>query len=216
MQARLQKAQGSRKSQVREGQADKPPSFATCRSCLRGRYNADAAMRQCQPGPASNSACPHHEPRWHSSAHPPHLWHIQGVSGWFAVSPLPNGCASVAIRAVTGQIQMQKRTDRSVWLNVGAKNGNIRWKGTQFFQLVYGPSHAWPNYLFNECVGGRGWLKVRGMSAHRQDEEREHPQGARRTSLYIPSQGSRQLQVGLLQQTATAYYKNEWGNSGSG
>ncbi len=145
----------------------------------------------------------------------PHHWHSQGTSGWFQLPALPEGCAPAVVRAVAGQIQMQKRTDRRVWINVGAKNGNLNWKGPQFVNLYAGPNHAWPDYVFNECTGGKGWLKVRGvLNVKAKDGGSHDVLDERRYTFPAVVHGS--CQLARTSKRETAHYKEEWGDEGSG
>jgi hypothetical protein len=144
----------------------------------------------------------------------PRHYHSQGTTGWFQVAPLPEGCTTSIIRTVVGQVQMQKRSDRSVWINVGFNNGNINWKSNEIFELASGPTHAWPDYLFNECVGGKGWLKVRGVLVVKvKDSVTRQVVGERRYTYPAEVHGS--CQLARYSKKATAHYQEEWGGSGS-
>lgn len=120
----------------------------------------------------------------------------------------------MVIRSVAGQIQMQKRTDRSVWINVGAKNSNIDWKSPEFFSLVAGPDHAWPDYLFNEYVGGKGSLKVRGILMVRVKDASTRKVLAEQRFTY-PAEVFGSCKLARISKQETAHYQEEWG-SGSG
>lgn len=144
----------------------------------------------------------------------PHHYYSEGTSGWFQVAPLPEGCGSLVVRAVAGQIQMQKRTDRGVWINIGNKNGNTQRKSDEFFKLAAGPSHAWPDYVFNECVGGKGWLKVRGVLDVKIKDASTRTVLAEQRYIY-PAQVFGSCKLARISKRETAHYKEEWG-SGSG
>lgn len=187
--------------------------FAAGASRALGSSEA-AAERECIAAGLVRPQVIHSIEMHHAGIRPgtPRLWHSQGTSGWFQVSPLPEGCTASIVRAVVGQVQMQKRTDRGVWINVGAKHGNIDWKGSEFFELFYGPNHAWPDYRFNECVGSQGWLKVRGILVVKvKDASSRQVISERRFTFSAKVHGS--CKLARYSKKVTAHYKEEWGGS---
>jgi hypothetical protein len=196
---------------------------ARCVRVAQHRYQAahvsvDAGLdQQCMATALARPQLLHTITMHHAGVRPltPHHWHSQGTAGWFQLPALPEGCTPAVIRAVAGQIQMQKRTDRHVWINVGANNGNLNWKGPEFVMLYAGPNHAWPDYVFNECTGGQGWLKVRGILIVKAKDASTRE--VLSESRYIfPAVVHGSCQLARTSKRETAHYKEEWGDSGSG
>jgi hypothetical protein len=109
---------------------------------------------------------------------------------------------------------MQKRTGRSVWVNVGNRNGDINRKGDEFFRLEAAPNHAWPDFVFNECVGGKGWLEVRGVLTVKVKDASTRKVLAEQRYTY-PAHVYGSCRLARTSKRETANYQEEWGK-GSG
>lgn len=191
---------------------------------LAGPASADVgatvpAPDECISAGLAEPAILHPVEMRHAGVRPltPHHFHSQGVQGSFLFSALPEGCVPGFVRTAGAQIQMQKRDDRSVWLNVGAHNGNMEQPGNgeRNVELGFGPIHAWPSYLFNECVGAQGWLKVQVVITTKvKDGTTQKVVGESRYVLPAKVHGS--CKLARLSKRETANYKEEWGGSGSG
>ena len=188
---------------------------------LSALASAATVQNECVQAGLAKPQVLHQPAMHHAGLRPltPRHWHSQGTWGWFLFLPLPEGCSPGVIRAVTGQLQMQKRSNRSVWINVGAKNGNLDWKSPneegRAVMLGYGPDHAWPDYLFNECIGGKGWLKVRGILTLKVKDGSTHEVvGESRYTFPVTVHGS--CKLARISKRETAGYKEEWGGQGSG
>lgn len=144
----------------------------------------------------------------------PHLWHSQDIQGMFSLPAMPEGCAPSFNRTLSGQLQMQKASDRTRWINQGTPH-NPQALGNEAVrvQLSFGPTHAWPDYLFNECVGGGGWLEVRDVLTLRLRDGQTHQViGQRRYIFSVQVHGN--CRRARYSKKATAHYKEEWGGSG--
>jgi hypothetical protein len=148
----------------------------------------------------------------------PHHHYSQGMSGWFQLAAMPEGCAPTYVRSLQANFQMQKASNRRVWINIGARNGNVEnppGNAEGVAEAFYGPNHAWPNYLFNECVGGKGWLKVRAVLMPKVKDGASHQLlGESRYTYPVKVYGS--CKEARYSKRATATYKEEWGDTGSG
>jgi hypothetical protein len=142
----------------------------------------------------------------------PRLWHSQGTSGHLLFQAMPESCAPNVVRTAHASIQMQKHNNRKRWINAGAKNGNMELPGNEERAVLvsYGPTHAWPDYLFNECVGGKGWLKVR-VALVVQVKDGESHQAIQQRRYVFPVKVHGSCKLARYSKKATAHYKEEWG-----
>jgi hypothetical protein len=163
-------------------------------ACLPG-----AAAATATPSPASEQECLQAGLAQPAIANPPVMynagirpltpghWHSQSTFGGFHFAAVPESCAPEFVRAVAGQVQMQRQDDRRVWVNLGGRHahGNIYnppGNDEGITRVSATPNHAWPDFVFNECSGGKGWLKVRtivitkvmSVSSHQVLEERSY------------------------------------------
>lgn len=74
-------------------------------------------------------------------------------------------CTPGFTRPASFQLQMQKPHERSEWRDLEAGKGVLANNpyGDQPIRArtFWFPIHAQPAWYFNQCVGGRGWLKIR-------------------------------------------------------
>lgn len=147
----------------------------------------------------------------------PGRYHSQGLAGWLGFAAMPEGCAPAVVRSAAAQIQMQQSSNRRGWVNVGNRNGNMEVPGNEerATRVLWAPNHAWPDYLFNECSGGKGWLRVRAIvTALVKDGATQQRLGARR--YVFPARVRGNCKAARASQQATADYQEEWdGGSGS-
>lgn len=144
----------------------------------------------------------------------PHAHGSQTIWGMFLYSDM-TACSPEFQRVSRGQVQMQKRGERSVWINDG-------WNQNPFHlvnqegraQLAYGPNHAWPDYLFNECEDGKGWLKVRLVMTSKVRNSQTHEILAE-DHYVIPVPVHGRCQAARFSKEATKDIKEEW-EGGSG
>lgn len=174
--------------------------------------------QECISAGLAEPAVTHQPEMHHAGLRPltPKHWHSQGIQGAFLFSAMPEGCVPELVRTAGAEIQMQKRSDRSVWINVGARNGNMEQPGNDArnVELGFGPIHAWPDYFFNECVGSKGWLKVRVILTPKVKNGATHEVvGESHYVLPVKVHGSCKLARRSKEETAS--YKEEWGNQGS-
>jgi hypothetical protein len=90
----------------------------------------------------------------------PHHYNTQGVTGAFWYPLVPYGCP--VNRTSRGQIQLGSRDNPKKWIN-NSSDINPEYLGNQKGEarIRYGPSHAWPEYLFAMCVPGKGFQEAR-------------------------------------------------------
>jgi hypothetical protein len=121
----------------------------------------------------------------------PHHYYIQNISGKFGYSLMPPGCGPLWERVSHGQIKMEKKGDPRTMIKLGAPNNPVyigNQKGES--ELNYGPSHAWPDYLFNECVDGR-FQRVQLLLTESLKNTRTHEVEAKRDfTINVPVHGS--------------------------
>lgn len=146
----------------------------------------------------------------------PGRYFSQGTNGVFLFGALPNGCAPTYVRSMDTMLQIQRRTDRRDWINVGAKNGDAEQPGNneRHVRFSSSPNHAWPDYAFNECVGGKGWLKVRAVLMVKVKDGETHE--VLDESRYVfPAKVYGSCKAARQSAKATEDYEEEWGG-GSG
>jgi hypothetical protein len=79
------------------------------------------------------------------------------------------------LRKSDGQIQMQKRDNRKIWMNLGVKGVlGSRNNEEERAQFTYGPTHAWPEYLFNMCNEKGQFQKVRIVFTNEMRDTETH------------------------------------------
>lgn len=145
----------------------------------------------------------------------PGRYFSQGTDATFLFQALPEGCAAVT-RSIGSMLQMQQRSDRQDWINAGAKNGVAEQpsNGERYVNFNAAPNHAWPDYMFNECVGGKGWLKVRAVLTLRVKSGDTH-QLLGEQSFVFPGKVYGSCRAARASAKATENYQEEWGD-GSG
>ena len=140
----------------------------------------------------------------------PHHWHSQGTSGTLLFPALPEGCAPSVVRTAAAQVQLLRQ---GAWINVGGKHGNMEspGNGEAATKVFAGPTHAWPDYVFNECVGGQ-WLKARAIVWTRaKDSNTKALLGSQRYVWPVRVRGS--CRLARISKEVTAGYQEEWGGS---
>lgn len=133
----------------------------------------------------------------------------QGTSGVFFFPALPEGCKAYT-RSMGSKLEMR----RGQWATIGTRNAEQPGNGERYVTLSDGPTHAWPDYVFNECVGGKGWLKVRAVLMVRvRNAETKQLLGEQRYVFPAKVYGS--CKAARQSAKATEDYEEEWG-AGSG
>ena len=145
----------------------------------------------------------------------PHHYHTQGITGGFMYPPLSCADEFGLVRTSRGQIQMESNDDgesKTIWRNQGPPN-NPRHLGNQdgLASLTYGPTHAWPDYLFNECTDGR-FKKVRVVFTNElSDEQTGKTVEEKRYILPVKVNGN--CKAAQRSEQATKGLRSIWGDS---
>lgn len=144
----------------------------------------------------------------------PGRYYSQATRGVFLFPALPERCAPTYVRGLGSMLQMQRRTDRNEWVNVGANATEQPGNSERHVRFRSSPNHAWPDYMFNECVGGKGWLKVRAVLMVRvRHAETKQLLGEQRYVFPAKVYGS--CKAARQSAKTTEDYEEEWGE-GSG
>ncbi|HVV25467.1 MAG TPA: hypothetical protein VHC21_00335 [Candidatus Saccharimonadales bacterium] len=142
----------------------------------------------------------------------PHHYYIQNISGEFEYSSMPIGCGPLWERVSHGQIKMGKRGDAETMIKLGPPNNPV-YIGNQEgeSELNYGPSHAWPDYLFNECENGKFQKTELTLTESIKNTQTHKVEAKRNFTLRIAVHGN--CAQAKESEEATKDLRQNWGNS---
>ncbi len=142
----------------------------------------------------------------------PRHFHTQQIWGTFEYPAAP--CPENLVRISGGQLQMQKRNNRAVWINIPVRD---KWNNPLYYgnqegrtQLNYGPTHAWPDYLFNECTDGK-FQKVRDIIRNRIKDMQTGEFVSNTKEYILPVKVSGSCKEASASEQATKNLQATWG-----